>query len=201
MLDLRLVDYLITAKVQASMKDKSYAVSLTVSRDGGILSAVCQCPRGTWICSHMAAAAINRTGLSKTDLPSSWIAKPKKATKIDSQAIADFFPHPKPSYRATSRKATQQDKEFFHRKLAEAKSDCPFQWMSGPEPGAPVQRPEVPCLLEDMLSSFQIRLHSLTVSAEHKTSSDRRYLWRGVEGILTAQCMQYPLSTLSILQP
>jgi len=155
-LDLRLVDYLITAKVRASMKDKSYAVSLTVSGDGGILSAVCQCPRGNWICSHMAAAAIftNRKGLSKTDLPSSWIAKPKKAAKIDSKAIADFFPHPKPSYRATSRKVTQQDKEFFHRKLAEANSDCPFQWMSGPEPGAPVQSPEAPCLIEDILNIF-----------------------------------------------
>ena len=225
MLDLRLVDYLITAKVQASMKDKSHAVSLTVSRDGGILSAVCQCPRGTWICSHMAAAAIfaNRTGLSKTDLPSSWITKPKKATKIDSQAIADFFPHPKPSYRATSRKATQQDKELFHRKLAEAKSDCPFQWMSGPEPGAPVQRPEVPCLLDDILNIFfsdkAAFIDSLcradclaclvncrattfpTLGEGSKTSSDRRKLWRGVEGILTAQCMQYPLSTLSILKP
>ena len=127
-----------------------------MSGDGGILSAVCQCPRGNWICSHMAAAAIfaNRKGLSKTDFPSSWIAKPKKAAKIDSKAIADFFPHPKPSYRATSRKATQQDKEFFHRKLAEANSDCPFQWMSGPEPGAPVQSPEAPCLIEDILNIF-----------------------------------------------
>ena len=56
----------------------------------------------------MAAAVIR-----KTDLPSAWIEKPKKAAKIDSKAIADFFPHPKPNYRATSRKVAQQDKELF----------------------------------------------------------------------------------------
>ena len=62
------------------MEHEFYEISLTVIGDGKILSAVCQCPRGNRFCSHMAAAAIfaNKKGLSKTDLPSSWIAKPKK---------------------------------------------------------------------------------------------------------------------------
>ena len=78
----------------------------------------------------------------------------EKAAKIDSKAIADFFPHPKSTYRATSRKVIQQDKEFFHRKLTEANSDCPFQLMSVPEPDAPMQNPEAPCLMEDILNVF-----------------------------------------------
>ena len=51
-------DYLIISKVQASMKDKSYGVSITLKEEGGIKSATCECPRGKWICSHMAAAMI-----------------------------------------------------------------------------------------------------------------------------------------------
>ena len=53
---------------------------LTVDGSGGIACAHCECPRGNWICSHMAATAIyaNKKGLSKTDLPNSWIARPKK---------------------------------------------------------------------------------------------------------------------------
>ena len=49
------------------MKDKCYAVSLEVNGDGNILTGSCECPRGNWICSHMAATAIyaNKRGLSK----------------------------------------------------------------------------------------------------------------------------------------
>eukprot|EP00795_Rhopilema_esculentum_P010060 gene10060-18705_t len=80
-LDLHLIDHTIIAKVRASMKDKSYSVLLTVTGYGGISSAVCQCLRGKWICSHMAAAAIyaKEDGLSNTDLPNLWIAKPKSS--------------------------------------------------------------------------------------------------------------------------
>ena len=65
------------------MKDKSYAVSLTIDGSGGICKATCECPRGNWVGSHMVAIAIfaNEQGLSKTDLPNSWNARPKKATK------------------------------------------------------------------------------------------------------------------------
>ena len=155
-LDLGLIDHTIIAKVRASMKDKSYSLSLTVTGDGGISSAVCQCPRGNWICSHMAAAAIyvKEKGLSKTDLPNSWISKPKKAAKIDSKTFADFFPHPKPENQATTRMVTQQDKEFFHERLVEANTDCPLQWMSGPEPDVQLNDPDAPCLIEDILNIF-----------------------------------------------
>ena len=57
-----------------------------VNGDGNILNnSSCECLRGSWICSHIDATAIyaNRLGLSKTDLPNSWIARPKTAAKQD----------------------------------------------------------------------------------------------------------------------
>ena len=82
------------AKVRASMKDKSCSVSLTIDGSGRIKQATCDCPRGKWICSHMAAASVyvNKKGFSKTDLPKSWIACPKKAAKQEVKAISDPEP-------------------------------------------------------------------------------------------------------------
>ena len=79
-LKLEIQDLDIVAKVQASLKDRSYKVVLTVDGSGGIACAHCECPCGNWICSHMAASAIytNKKGFSKTDLPNSWIARPQK---------------------------------------------------------------------------------------------------------------------------
>ena len=78
-LDVRLVDMNVNAKVRASMKDKSYRTQLTVNGTGEIIKSSCDFPRGNWLCSHMAATAIfiNKHGVSKTDLPNSWITKPK----------------------------------------------------------------------------------------------------------------------------
>ena len=79
-------DHTINGKIRASMRDRCYAMSLKVNCDGNILNnGSCECPRGSWICSHIDATAIyaNRLGLSKTDLPNSWIARPKTAAKQD----------------------------------------------------------------------------------------------------------------------
>ena len=39
----------------------------------------------------MAAAAIYANkGISKNDLPNTWTAKPKKATKLETETFADF---------------------------------------------------------------------------------------------------------------
>ena len=84
MLDVRLVDMDVNAKVRASMKDKSYRTQLTVNGTGEIIKSSCDCPRGNWLCSHMAATAIyiNKHGVSKTDLPNSWITKPEKSRQF-----------------------------------------------------------------------------------------------------------------------
>ena len=156
-LDLRINDFMITAKVRASMKDKSYNVNIAIDGSGGIKEATCQCPRGNWICSHMAAASIyvHKKGLSKTDLPNSWIARPKKAARTDVKPIADLFPYTRPTYKATSRQVELADKEFLFCKLVESPNSCPLTWIIGPEP--PVAK-EVhafePVVIEDILQDF-----------------------------------------------
>ena len=43
------------------------------------------------VCSHMAAAAIYANkGISINYLPNSWTAKPEKATKLETETVADF---------------------------------------------------------------------------------------------------------------
>ena len=108
-LEVQMRGHMINGKIRASMKDKCYAVSLEVNGDGNILTGSCECPRGKWICSHMAATAIyaNKRGLSKTDLPNSWIARPKKAAKQDGKTMKDFFPCSRPDYKATQRDVSQ----------------------------------------------------------------------------------------------
>ena len=71
----------------------SDSVAIIVDGEGGISDASCDCPRGSWLCSHMAATAIyaNKKGLSKTDLPNSWISRPKRNATIESKTMADFF--------------------------------------------------------------------------------------------------------------
>ena len=99
-LQLSLSDHTLSSRVRASMKDRCYSVAITVDGEGGILDASCDCPRGSWLCSHMAATAIyaNKKGLSKTDLPNSWISRPKKNAKIECRTMADFFPPKRPEY-------------------------------------------------------------------------------------------------------
>jgi len=116
-LDLRIDDLTVNAKVRASMKDKSYSVSMTIDGCGGIKQVTCQCPRGKWICSHMAAASVyvHKKGFSKTDLPNSWIAHPKKAAKQEEKTISDFFPHQRPHFKGISRNVEESDKKFYLR--------------------------------------------------------------------------------------
>ena len=63
------------------MKDKSYSISINIDGSGGENKATCGCPRGNWVCIHIAAVAIfaNTQGLSKTDLPNSLGARAKTA--------------------------------------------------------------------------------------------------------------------------
>ena len=81
----------------------------------------------------------NKKGLSKTDLPNSWIARPKKAAKLVPMVFAKIFPSTKPAYKAVSRSVDDSDKGFLHASLARNGIHCPFQWIIGPEPVVPVE--------------------------------------------------------------
>ena len=139
-LHLRIEDLTVNAKVRASMKDKSYNMSTTIDRCGGIKQTTCQCPRGKWICSHMAATSVyvNKKGFSKTDLPNSWITRPKKAAKQEEKTISHFFPHQRPHFKGISRNVEESNKKILFEKLS-ASAACPMQWFIGPEPPSEVQ--------------------------------------------------------------
>ena len=155
-LEVKINGFEISATVRASMKDKSYKVGLSVDGTGSIVTATCHCPGGQWICSHMAAASIyvNKKGFSKTDLPNSWIARPKTSEKqTGMRTMQQLFPSPKPLFKAVQRSVTQEDRNFFYRKLSDFNVDCPFRWILAPEPRK-VEDPLAPALIEDLLPIF-----------------------------------------------
>ena len=174
-LDVKLREHTINAKIRASMKDKSYTVCLEVNGDGNMLRGTCDCPRGKWICSHMAAAAIhaNKNGFSKTDLPNTWIKRPKTEAKKDVKTMAEFFPSKKPRYKATPRAVSEQDRLFLFEKLSNTPSHCPMKWIISPEPVQPASKVLDnirPALIEDILVDFitdkQVFIDKCKVSAE-----------------------------------
>ena len=189
-LEVQMRDHMINGKIRASMKDKCYAVSLKVNRDGNILTGSCECPRGNWICSHMAATAIyaNKRGLSKTDLPNSWIARPKQAAKQDGKTMEDFFPCSRPDYKATQRDVSQQDRLFLHKKLNNTAVLCPMKWLLEPEPEGLSKQSLEPVLIDDVLEEFirdkDIFVEKCKVSeeqiawlAEHTTEQRNCQVW------------------------
>lgn len=150
-----LEEFDIKAKVRASMKDKTYSVTVTVDGMGGISGATCECPRGKWVCSHMAAVAIyaNKHGLSKTDLPNSWIHHPKKATKENLKPFHDIFPPTKQQYSALPRKVNAEDRLFLQEQLLHTNVRCPMMWITGPDPCSP---PISSCnIIESICDIFQ----------------------------------------------
>ena len=152
-LEVRLLNMIIYSKVRASMKDICYKVELTVDGSGQIVKACCSCPRGDWLCSHMAATAIyvNKNGLSKTDLPNSWIAKPRTASKSVAIQISNYFENPKKDFTASSRNVNENDLSFLFENLG----NCPMKWMLGPEPSVSFTKNDLePKSIEDLLEIF-----------------------------------------------
>jgi len=174
-MEVRFEGFKIFAKVRASMKDRSYKVGLKTDGKGVILSGSCECPRGEWICSHMAAAAIyaNKKGLSKTDLPNSWIARPRKH-KNQSEKVKTtdaYCTSSKPGYRATTRPVTEEDKAAFLSDLKDNDVDCPFRWLLSPETTEFID-PIAPPFIEDVLPLFasnrDVFLQKIQVTQEQR---------------------------------
>ena len=173
-LDVKLREHTINAMIRTSTKDKSYTVCLEVNGDGNILRGTCDCPREKWIRSHMAAAAIhaNKNGFSKTDLPNTWIKRPKTEAKKDVKTM-DFFTSKKPRYQAPPRAVSEQDRLFLFEKLSNAPSHCPMKWIISPQPVLPASKVLDnirPALIEDILVDFitdkQVFINKCKVSAE-----------------------------------
>lgn len=154
-LEVKLVGMEINAVIRASMGDCSYKVKLTVDGTGEITNSSCECARGQWLCSHMAATAIyvNKTGVSKTDLPNSWITRPRKASKATSSIrVAEHFPknNKQSTFVASSRPVEASDLRFLYTQL----NDCSLKWMLGPEPLPTVKSNLEPVSIEEVLNIF-----------------------------------------------
>ena len=167
-LEVRINGFEIKALVRASMKNKSYKVGLVITGDGSISSGSCECPRGNFLCSHMAATAIyvNKKGMSKTDLPNSWIARPKTGSKQATKSMAELFPLTRPNYRATPRAVNQEDRDFFGKLLRDENVDCPFKWILGPEPSKETPDKRAPSLISDLMPLFATDRQAFLLAAQ-----------------------------------
>eukprot|EP00795_Rhopilema_esculentum_P015895 gene15895-7227_t len=107
----------------------------------------------------MAATAIhvNRKGFSKTDLPNSWINRPRTMSKQESsvKSMAGLFPPSKPKYTAAARCFSEVDREFFLNALSSENVDCPFRWMLLPEPEVN-QENNAPPVIESLLPIYAV---------------------------------------------
>lgn len=130
-LTFRISGMTILSDVQSSMKDASYKVVINLNDAGKLSTCLCECPRGKWLCSHMAAALIyaEKSGVSKTDLPSTWIRHPKRHQSTHSK-FDKLFPEKKPDYKATTVTTISTDqKEAFHMLLKDNEITCGMEWL------------------------------------------------------------------------
>ncbi|XP_050516457.1 uncharacterized protein LOC126891323 [Diabrotica virgifera virgifera] len=84
---------IIRGEVLASMKNKSYKVSIELDNNGDISSATCACPRGIK-CHHIVALALfGRYNISVTDKACSWNAPPKPKVGPLPQSAEELNPN------------------------------------------------------------------------------------------------------------
>lgn len=89
--------HVISAVVQASMRDTSYKVQIFLENEdddaGTIISSTCECPMGQFRCHHVAAALLfGYKRASKTDVKCSWIKHPKSAPPKSTTTMAEMYP-------------------------------------------------------------------------------------------------------------
>ena len=93
----------------------------------------CECPRGAFKCSHVAALFIHGIyNLSRTYVECQW-RKRKSNTSISTQAVSEMFPLPK-KYTALLRKLTQADRSSLYKALTEYGKFTGLCWLLSPKP-------------------------------------------------------------------
>ncbi|XP_061169341.1 uncharacterized protein LOC133178631 [Saccostrea echinata] len=144
----------ITAVVQASMRDTSYKVQIFLENEenstGTIKSSTCECPMGQFRCHHVAAALLfGYKRASKTDVRCSWIKHPKSAPPKAITTMGEMYP-PRQDYRALKREMTDADRSYLYDQLGHLGRFTALHWILSNEP----ECEEMPVLLiEDKLIS------------------------------------------------
>ena len=98
-----------------------------------IKATECECPRGTFKCSHAAALFIHGLyNVSRTDVQCQW-RKRKSNASLSNKAVSELFPPPK-SYCALNRKPTQADRSALYEDLKKYGRFTGLSWLLSPEP-------------------------------------------------------------------
>lgn len=143
---------LLRGEVHASMKDKFYNVEVilftilyillliillmnilqvNLFKDGQIKDASCTCPRGQFLCHHVAAVCIYaHHNISVTDVECRWAAK--KSTDKEVNAIDEIYVAK--SHVSVNRKLTEEEVTEFRTSLQQFGTAVGFTWLLSPEP-------------------------------------------------------------------
>ena len=120
--------------MQATMKDKTYQVTIKLKTSDGVDETQCECYRGNWICSHIEVPLIypEKISMLKRDIPASWIKHQTKKPRQGTLLFSDLFPETKPEYTALNRPVTDEDILDFHSSLMDVGHKCGMAWVISP---------------------------------------------------------------------
>nr|CAH7715206.1 unnamed protein product [Callosobruchus chinensis] len=143
---------IIKGSVHASMRDRVYKVE-------EIGEATCTCPRGQYLCHHMAALAIfSYQNISTTDVACSWTNK--KPVEGNVKTVAELFPKKKVHQSITENIPDSKIDEF-KANLSIYKSVVGLCWLLKEDPK-----------IMDQL----VDVESLVFSGDYLKADDRAYL-------------------------
>ncbi|XP_065056838.1 uncharacterized protein LOC135685036 [Rhopilema esculentum] len=146
-------DGVIRGSVHASMKNKSYKVTVFLRNDE-IISSECECPRGSYKCAHAAAIIIHGIhNLSRTDVECEW---KKQKAPLDVKSVEELYPCPK-EYNCLKREVNDDDRSWFYQELKKYGSFTGTLWLLSPEP-AKALLPITP--VEDIIVSSEFINHN-----------------------------------------
>lgn len=105
-----------------------------------IKSINCECPRGSFKCSHAAALFIYSIhNLSRTDVECSW--RKKKPSNKTPESAVEMFPPFNEHYICLSRMPTDEDRRYLYSHLGEYGRFTGLWWIMSPEPAPPQPLP------------------------------------------------------------
>ncbi|XP_033730184.1 uncharacterized protein LOC117319499 [Pecten maximus] len=85
----------VQGRVQASMRDRSYHVNITLGDNYTTAYSMCDCVNGKDKCHHKASLLLyGYKNVSKTDIRATWIQHPKSLPPKQRQTMEELFPAP-----------------------------------------------------------------------------------------------------------
>ncbi|XP_069110329.1 uncharacterized protein, partial [Argopecten irradians] len=83
----------VQGRVQASMRDRSYHVNITLGDNYVVDNSICDCVNGQDKCHHKASLLLyGYKNVSKTDVRASWVQHPKSAPPKKTLPMDELFP-------------------------------------------------------------------------------------------------------------